>query len=203
MFAVVVCFAADDWKLSVNKDGIKIYTRPIANSKLKAIKVECCLNVRPSQLVKVIMDIDKSDQWVYHSKTAYVVKQVSPSELYYYSEVSVPWPAENRDYIAHIMVSQNPKTKVITIDAPCLPGMVPVKPNAVRISHSIGKWTIVPVNNNTINVDYELEVDPAGAIPAWLINLFATEGPLKTFERLKLQLQKPEYKNTRLAFIED
>src|SRR5476651_1423763 len=203
VFTVAACFAADDWKLSVNKDGIKIYTRPIVNSKLKAIKVECNLSVRPSQLVKVIMDIDNSGQWVYHSKTAYVVRQVSASELYYYSEVSVPWPAQNRDYIAHINVSQNPKTKVITIDAPCLPGMVPVKPNAVRISNSIGKWTIAPIDNNTIIVEYQLEVDPAGAIPAWLINLFATEGPLKTFERLKLQLQKPEYKNVKLGFVED
>lgn len=203
MFAVAACFAADDWKLSVNKDGIKIYTRPITNSKLKAIKVECSLNVRPSQLVKVIMDIDRSAEWVYHSKSAYVVKQVSPSELFYYSEVSVPWPAQNRDYISHIMVSQNPKNKEITIDAPCLPGMVPVKPNVVRICHSIGRWTIAPISNNTIKVEYQLEVDPAGTIPAWLINLFATEGPLKTFERLKQQLQKPEYKNVKLAFVED
>src|ERR1700744_4319371 len=88
-------FGQDGWTLSTVKNDIKIYTRPIANSKLKAIKVECSLNVRPSQLVKVIMDIDQSGQWVYHNKTAYVVKQVSPSELFYYSEVSVPWPAGN------------------------------------------------------------------------------------------------------------
>ena len=203
LFTVVVCFAGDDWKLSVNKDGIKIYTRPIANSKLKAIKVECSLNVRPSQLVKVIMDIEHSDGWVYHSKNAHVVKQVSASELYYYSEVSIPWPAQNRDYIAHISVSQNPKTKVITIDAPCIADIVPVKPGVVRISNSVGKWTIVPVDNSTIKVEYQLAVDPAGAIPTWLINLFATDGPLKTFERLKQQLQKPEYKNVKLGFVED
>jgi len=203
LITVTSCFAQDAWKLSTDKDGIRIYTRPMANSKLKAIKVECSLNVRASQLVRVIMDIDNSAQWVYHSRNAYVVKQVSPSELYYYSEVSVPWPAQNRDYIAHINVSQNPKTKVITIDAPCLPNMVPDKPGIVRISRSTGRWTITPAAGNIVKVEYQLAVDPAGSIPAWLINLFATEGPLKTFERLKLQLQKPEYKNTKLTFVED
>lgn len=175
----------------------------MANSTLRAIKVECSLNVRPSQLVSVIMDIDNSAQWVYHAKSAYVVKQVSASELYYYSEVSVPWPAQNRDYIAHISVSQNPETKVITIDAPCIADMVPVKPGVVRISNSVGKWTIAPADNHTIKVEYQLAVDPAGSIPAWLVNLFATDGPLKTFERLKQQLQKPGYKNVRLAFVVD
>ncbi len=203
LFTIAASFAADTWKLDVDKNGIKVYTRTIANSKLKAIKVECSLNARPSQLVRVIMDIDNSADWVYHSKNAYVVKQVSPADIYYYSEVSVPWPAANRDYIAHIMVSQNPKTKVITIDAPCIPGMVAQKSKVVRISHSIGKWTINPPVNNTIKVTYELEVDPAGDIPAWLINLFATEGPLKTFEKLKTELQKPEYKNAKLDFVED
>ena len=200
---ITTCFAQDTWKQSVDKDGIKIYTRAIQNSKLKAIKVDCNLNVHPSQLVKIIMDIDNSRQWVYHAKQAYVVKQVSPSELYYYSEVSVPWPAEDRDYIAHIMVSQNPISKVVTIDAPCLADMVPPKPNAVRISHSTGRWTITPVGNNSVKVDYQLEVDPAGDIPAWLINLFATEGPLKTFERLKQQLTKKEYQDIKLSFVAD
>jgi len=189
--------------LAVTKEGIKVYTRPVANSKIKAIKVECSLAVRPSQLVAAIMDIEHSSQWVYHTKQSRVIKQVSPSELYYYAEVNVPWPAENRDYVSHIMVSQNPKTKMITIDAPCVTGMVPEKDKVIRIIHSTGKWTIAPTENNTIKVTYELEVDPAGSTPAWLINLFATQGPLETFQKLKVQLAKKEYRDVRLGFVED
>jgi hypothetical protein len=196
-------FSQDAWKLSVVKDGIRIYTRPVVHSKIKAIKVECSLAVKPSQLVATILDIDNSYQWVYHSKLNRIIKRVSPSELYYYSEVNVPWPAENRDYVSHITVSQNLKTKVVTIDAPCVPGMVPEKNNVVRIIHSIGKWTISPSENNTIKVTYELEVDPAGSVPAWLINLFATQGPMETFEKLKLQLKKQDYKNVKPEFIVD
>ncbi|EHQ25449.1 START domain-containing protein [Mucilaginibacter paludis] len=196
-------YGQEAWKLAVLKEGIKVYTRPVVNSKFKAIKVECSLPVHPSQLVAAIMDIDNSYQWVYHSKVNRIIKRVSPSELYYYSEVSVPWPAENRDYISHIMVSQNPKTKVTTIDAPCIAGMVPEKNNVVRITHSIGKWTIWPYVNNGIKVEYELEVDPSGSVPAWLINLFITQGPLETFQKLEAYLQKKDYKEAKLGFIAD
>jgi hypothetical protein len=159
------------------------------------------MDARPAQFVAVIMDVKGSADWVYHAKNVKVLKQISPSELYYYSEVTVPWPIANRDYIAHIIVTQNPKTKVITIDAPCLPDMVPPKQSLVRIVHSVGKWVITPMPNNRIHVEYQIEVDPAGSVPAWLINLFATKGPLETFEKLKTQLQKPAYKAPRFDFI--
>ncbi|MEO6520410.1 MAG: START domain-containing protein [Mucilaginibacter sp.] len=203
LLQATVSFAQDGWKLSTTKNDIRVYTRPVANSKIKAIKVECSLPVRPSQLVYVIMDIDHGSEWVYHGKDARILKRVSPSELYYYSEVIVPWPCENREYVAHIMVNQNPKTKVVTVDAPCILGMVPARKNIVRITHSVGKWIINPTENGAIKVSYELEVDPAGSVPAWLVNLFATQGPMETFEGLKVQLKKKDYKDVKLPFIVD
>jgi hypothetical protein len=191
------------WKLSTEKEGIKVYTRPIANSKLKALKADCIMEGKLSQFVAVILDIKGSEKWVYHAKNVKLLKQVSPSELFYYSEVVVPWPFQNRDYIAHIIIKQDPKTKVVTIDAPCLADMVPEKNNIVRIQYSTGKWTVTPADNNHLKVEYEIEVDPAGVIPAWLINLFATKGPLETFEKLKLELPKPTYKNAKFDFIAD
>lgn len=196
-------FSQEAWKLSVVKDGISVFTRPVPNSKIKAIKVECSLPVHPYQLVTAIMDIDASGEWVYHGKSARIIKRVSPSELYYYSEVVVPWPVENREYVSHIMVSQNTKTKVVVIDAPCVSGMVPAKPGIVRITHSLGKWVINPYENNGIKVSYELEVDPAGSVPAWLTNLFATQGPMETFQRLKAYLARHDYKDAKLGYLEE
>src|ERR1700755_1934626 len=82
--------AQNDWKLSAEKDGIKVYTSMVSDSKVKAIKVESDLSATPSQLVALIMDVTTAPDWVYHVKSAKLVKQVSPAELYYYSEVSYP-----------------------------------------------------------------------------------------------------------------
>lgn len=203
LFNFYLCMAQDKWKLRTEEDGIKIYTSPVLNSAIKAIKAECMLNATPSQLVAVITDLKHCKDWVYHSKSNILVKVVSPSELYYYSEVVVPWPAQNRDFIAHIMVSQNSQTKVVTVDAPCVADMVPRRQKIVRITHSVGKWTITPVKKNLIRVEYELEVDPGGTVPVWLVNLFATQGPMETFEKLKVQVQTPLYKNQHFSFIND
>lgn len=196
-------FAQTDWKLTSNKEGIKVYTSQVPGSKIKAIKVESTLDATPSELVAMVMDIKNSPQWVYHTKSAVLIKQVSPSELYYYSEVNLPWPVANRDFVAHLTAFQDPDTKVVTIAGPVVAGFVPEKKGIVRIDHSNGKWTITPTGNGQINVEYSIFVDPGGDLPSWLVNMFATEGPLQIFRNLKLELQKPSYKNIYVAFVEN
>jgi hypothetical protein len=195
--------AQSNWTLSTQHDGISVYTRPTANSKLKAIKVVSVMQATNSQLLAAVMDIETCSDWVYNSKKNIMIKQISPLDLIYYSEVEVPWPCENRDFVVHIQVQQHPQTKVITVNSPCIPGYVPPKDKVVRISHSVGNWTITPVGKNQVRAEYELEVDPMGTIPAWLINLFATKGPLETFRNLKVHVQQEKYKNARYAQIAD
>jgi hypothetical protein len=203
LITITIVRAEEPWALSTDKDGIKVYTRHVPNSKIKAIKVECQFNATPAQLVAVLLDIKGSIDWVYHTKSVSLIKQVSPSELYYYSEVNIPWPVHNRDFIAHIKVTQDPATKVVTVDAPCIPDMVPVKDGIVRIEHSVGKWIITPVDSNHVKIEYTLHLDAGGSVPAWLLNMFITQGPTESFKKLKVQLQKSNYKNVKLAYIAD
>jgi len=207
LFFLISCVptasAQEKWTLSSNEEGIQVYTRPTADSKIKAVKVSCILAASATQAVAAILDIQTCNEWVYHSKQNVLIKQISPLDLIYYSEVDVPWPVENRDYVVHIQAEQNPHTKIVTINSPCIPGYVPEKKGIVRISHSVGKWTITPAGKNQVKAEYVLAVDPMGTIPAWLINLFATKGPTETFRKLKIHVQKDVYKKADFALIAD
>jgi len=195
--------AQTGWKLKTEKNGIKVFISSVSDSKFKAIKVECEFNATLSQMVKVLLDVKGCTDWVDHTKSCALIKQVSPSELYYYSEINLPWPTTNRDFVAHLTVHQNPETKVVTVDGPAVAGLVPVKNGIVRVHSSKGLWIITPLGNEKIKVVYTLQVDPGGSIPAWLVNMLAGEGPMKSFEGLMVQLKKPAYQNTELGFIKD
>lgn len=195
--------AQEKWALATDHSGIKVYTRHIADSKIKAVKVVSVMQASSSQLIAAILDIQTCTDWVYHSKKNVLLKQISPLELIYYSEVEVPWPVENRDFVVHIKAEQDPQTKITTINSPCIPGHVPVKEDLVRISQSVGKWVITPLAKDQVTAEYTLEVDPGGSIPAWLINLFATKGPMETFKKLKVHLQHDVYKNASFKQITD
>jgi hypothetical protein len=198
---VILGKTQDNWTLKTNKEGIKIFTRHSEDSKINILKVECELPSTVSQLVAVILDIKSADQWQYNTSHFELVKQVSPSELYYYAESQFPWPASNRDYVSHIVITQNAKTKKVSIDAVNVPDMVPLKTNKVRIINSVGKWTITPISKNLIGIEYVLQVDPGGSLPAYIINTFLTVGPFETFKRLKTQITKPQYSSAVFSFI--
>ncbi|HEY6901537.1 MAG TPA: START domain-containing protein [Puia sp.] len=201
-----LCFwgqGQDDWKLKSDKEGIAIYTRTPSDSKFKAIRVVCELDATLSQLVAVILDVNTGAEWVYSTKTSVLLKQISPSELLYYSEVSIPWPASNRDFIARLKAVQDTHTRVVTIYGPTEPGYIPAKKDIVRVQKSEGKWVITPLAKGRVRVDYTLKADPGGSLPAWLVNMFVTKGPHESFLKLKEQLKKPVYAHAKLAFITD
>jgi hypothetical protein len=199
----LISFGQDTWTLKTNKDGIAIYTKTIENSNYKGIRVKCSLPATLSQFVAVIMDVNTATEWLYSTKSSTLLKQISPAEVYYYSEVGLPWPLSNRDFVCHLTARQDPRTKVVTIDGPVVPDYVPQKEGIVRVTHSSGKWIITPAENNTVNIEYTLEADPGGSIPAWLVNLFVTKGPMESFKKLKNQINKPQYKKAQYAFIKN
>jgi hypothetical protein len=191
------------WELRTEKKDIKVYTRTFPDSKFKAIKVELILQTTLSRLVTVLLDVNTATDWVYATKSATVLKQLSPSEVIYYSEVRLPWPLSNRDFIVHLVTSQDTHTRVVTIQGPTINNYIPEKKDIVRVKQSEGHWILTPMDNGHIRVEYTLRTDPGGDIPAWLFNLFVTKGPLESFDNLKTQLNKPEYANSRLPFIVD
>jgi hypothetical protein len=196
-------YGQTDWELKTEKEGIKVYTKTFADSKFKAIRVDLDLQATLSQVVALLMDVNTGAEWIYATKTSVLLKQISPGELVYYSEVKLPWPMSNRDFIAQLKASQDAKTKVVTIDGPVIPDYVPVKEGIVRVSKSEGKWVITPLGPNHVKILYTLRMDPGGDLPAWLFNLFVTKGPTESFKNLQAELRKPVHAHARLSYIVD
>ncbi|MCC8423736.1 START domain-containing protein [Mucilaginibacter sp. UR6-11] len=199
-FIARLASAQSEWTFKTQSDGIKVYSDTKSALKVKPIKVECTFNATPAQIAAVLLDIKNYPDWAYKTKQATIVKQVSATELFYYAEITMPWPAQNRDFAAHVTVTQNPETKVITVDAPSVTGLVPEKAGITRVRKSNGKWVLTPVGNNQASVTYYLQIEPDGGAPAWLINLFISDGPMQSFKKIKQQVQKPAYKNAPLLF---
>lgn len=193
----------DNWTLKQDKDGVKIYTEKVPDSKIKALKVESEFDATPTALTAAIMDIKGSKRWIYSTQTAYVIKRSSPSNIYYYTLVKMPWPVANRDFVGHLVVKQDPATKVVTINGSCVPGMVPKKKKTIRVLNSPAQWVITPDGAKHVKVIYTLHADPGGSIPAALVNMFNTKAPSQSFKKLRIELQRAVYKDAKLGYVKD
>ena len=192
--------AQSAWKLERDKEGIKIYSSAYPDSEIKALKVECTVESTLSQLAAVMLDIKNQDEWFYHTKSR-ILKEISQNELYYYAELRFPFPISDRDFIEHIVLSQDTITRMLTMTVQNLPNFIPPKKGFVRVVHSECKWVVTPVAKKSLHVEFTLFADPAGSIPIWLVNAMSYYGPFETFKKLKSQLLKPEYQNISFAFI--
>ncbi len=189
------------WKLHSEKDGVKIFTQPVSNSAFKAVRAVGTIETSLSKLSYVLMDVKTTKEWVYGTEVCTLLKQMSPGDLIYYSEVDLPWPASNRDFIIRITLTQDPLTKVVTIKAENKPQYVPEKKGVVRIQRSSGLWHLTPMDNGLVKVEYTLQVDPGGMIPAWLVNMVASTGPYQSFIGLRKQVKKEKYNDAHLTGI--
>lgn len=191
------------WKLHSEKDGVQVFTQPVSNSAFKAVKAVGVVETSLSRIAYVLMDVKTTKEWVYGTKVCTLLKQMTPADLIYYSEVDLPWPASNRDFIIRITLTQDPVTKVLTIVAENMPKYIAEKNGIVRIQRSSGLWHITPIDADHVRVEYILQVDPGGWIPAWLVNMVASTGPYQSFIGLRKQVKKEKYKDVKLPGISD
>jgi hypothetical protein len=192
----------DDWKLEKDKNGIRVYSRHLQDSKLKEVKVTCELNATLSQLAAFVSDIDHYKDAVYRVAEAYVVKRVSDREFYFYNETAMSWPVSNRDLVMHMVFQMDHTTRTLHIRGKNVPGMLPEKKGVVRIPHWHSIWTIHEIADNKLRVEYLFGVDPGGELPIWLINALVAAGPYQSFSGMEKLLSRPYYQNRTFSFLQ-
>ena len=175
---------SQNWKLDKNKDGIKVYLAENPKSKFKSIKVETTLPGTYDKLIAILTDIDRLKGWVYNTKMSYLIKKLSPDDLYYYTETSIPWPMENRDAVVHLRIMRDSLQRFMKVTSENENRFVPEKEGKVRVVHSLINWYVTMPTAKTISIVYTFDVDPGGNLPAWLVNSFADKGPYESFKKL-------------------
>jgi len=181
-------FAGGKWVLKKEVDGIRIYTSTSDDSKFKSICVTLTTTGTPAQLAAILMDIPGQTDWVYSTKSSKVLKRVSDAEVICYSEKTMPWPVSNRDVVLQFRVAVDAATGVLTARGNTVQWPVAEKDGVVRVPQATVAWRATPASPTTIAIEYEARIDPGGDVPAWVVNLFISKGPLETFGKLKEKL---------------
>jgi hypothetical protein len=202
----LVCFSQDtknDWKLKKNNHGIEVYSRKTASSDYRELKSIVYLKTSLNSIVALINDRATYPQWVYRCGQAAALKKISESELIHYQTVTAPWPAENRDFVVNIKVSQDERTKIVTIKSTCKADYIPQVAHHVRITEFNACWTLIPLKDGTVQINYQLLVNPGGYVPAWLVNMAAIDGPYETMVHFKEWIVKEKYQKTKSTLIKE
>jgi hypothetical protein len=197
------CFSQTEWSLKKDKDGIKVYTGKLADSKFNAIRVSCKLNGSLSSLAAILLQPEIQPEWVIATKTSKLVKRLANNHLYYYNIASLPWPLENRDMIIDLLIHQDSITKKMMIYANSIDKILPPVSGLERIPFSQATWEVTPLASNEIQIEYTLKINPGGGIPAWVVNMFIAKAPYESFHNLSKIIQEKRFQVQRFDFIKN
>lgn len=171
--------------------GIRVYSCPSKHSKFKLIKAEFTVTATANKLTAMWLDPENYTKWQYNTVEANLIKRLNNNEIIYYTEVAAPWPVSNRDLVVHLKVSEDKQTKNLHVSANSVSDIVPLKEQKIRIPTSISSWKVTPINESQFNVEYSMEIDPGGYVPAWMVNMVAAEAPYESFRNFKKIVESP------------
>lgn len=191
------------WKFMREEDGIRVYTRNRDDMPLKSVKVVTEVQARLSSLVALMKDSENHCNWVFANKEARVIKEYSHFHWMFYGISAAPWPVLDRDMVVEVQLSQDEKTKVVRDESECRPDFIPTNDGVVRIQNCHSLWLLEPLDDGRVRITFEISVDLAGAIPAWLMNLVIAKGPYRTVRNMTQEVQKQKYREAVIDFIED
>lgn len=179
----------NDWTLKKQKDGINVYDRHSDLSKVNDTRVEMDLSGTIEQLAAILRDVNNYPDWVYAARNSRMIKKVNENEVIYYSEIGTPWPATDRDYYADLKFSFNTANHSMNVLSVGMKDYLPEKKDRVRVPMSRGIWTVTTQSEKKIHLQYILQIDPGGSVPAWIINSFSSKAPIETFANLKKKME--------------
>jgi hypothetical protein len=197
-----------DWELARDRDGIAVYTKPVAGSKFKAVKSTMTVQATLSELVALVRDSAACSEWADLCKKAEVVESVSETELYVYTYNDLPWPVSDRDAIAHIIWAQEPEHGTVTMTASLVDGntpstKVPEVRKAIRLKYGKTSWEFKPLSAGRVAVTSRAHVDPEGATPAWLTNRLLVGSPYDTMLAMRKIIGTGRYRGAKFGFLSE
>jgi hypothetical protein len=182
--------SGQDWKFIKERDGIKIYTRNEEDNPVKSFRGEMDLKASMEQISKIIGSIESFDWWADDISEIKVLDYSREKYIKYYLVYDVPWPLEDRDLCVETLITNDTVKGTRLVKATPLVGVIPEKPDMVRIKNYWQSWTIEPAGAGILHLTLEGSVDPGGSIPAWIINMVIADTPLSIMRQVKEQLGK-------------
>lgn len=172
-----------DWSLVTQDEDIIVSTRLVDDNPIKEVKIYAVFNAEADKILSSLNNVEGYTKWVYKCARSYKVKESGSTDYYYYSETDMPGLFSNRDLVVHSRQFED--QGIIYSVSTCENNLVDEIENNVRIKNFNSEWRINPINKNTTEIEYYVSVNPGGYLPAWLVNLGVSSGPLRTIKNLK------------------
>jgi hypothetical protein len=184
---------ADGWRLVSNEHAIAIYRRDVPGSGIVALKGEGVIDAPVWKVASVLLDPRRAPEWVDDLTESRVVRQLRDDSYIEYNHVHLPLFIKDREFVSEVRIEVDEAARSVTlVYRPTDTSEVPPSGN-VRGQIRSGLFRVRSRGEKQgTDLLAELDCDPKGALPAWVVNLFQKSWPRNTLEGIRRQTAKSD-----------
>jgi hypothetical protein len=184
---------SDGWTLVGNEHAIAIYRRDVPGSGIVALKGEGVIDAPVWKVASILLDTRRAPEWVDDLTESRVVRQLRADAYIEYNHLHLPLFIKDREFVSEVRIEVDQTARSVTlVYRPTDSGDVPASGNVRgQIRSGLFRARSRGEGQGT-DLLAELDCDPRGAIPAWVVNLFQKSWPRNTFEGIRRQIAKPD-----------
>ena len=182
---------ASDWEVIAERDGIVVSRRTVPGRSFPQLRAIGEVPGTPYEILAVLLDVPAHVKWLPDCVESRTVRRVDAWRSIVYTRTDAPWPVSDREaVIENEVIFLDPPSQVkVTFEAVPSSGVARAR-GTVRMKTINGSYAIEAIDERRSLVQYELDADPAGALPAWLITMQSTRNPMQTLTGLRRRLQE-------------
>jgi len=190
----------EQWELVKEKQGIKVFSRSNDSLLFKEFKATMQIRAEISDFLAVIYDVEGLPQWGHNIIESKMLDKPDPLNQTYYAVAKAPWPYKNRDGVYKNSISWDPNMKALTVAIDMPNDLIEMNEDFVRMD-GYGYWKAREISSDQLEITFQMQVDPGGAIKAWVANMFVTDSPYFTMKGLREVIQDKKYQGHSYEFL--
>jgi len=174
-----------NWKMKIDKHGIKVQTFTKDGSKFLTFKGQGEVNASIDALVYLMRDVDNMSGWLHTGYDIRILDEIDAATRLIYLKNEVP-VLRDRDLIItqrFIRISD----ELVVVELISKADAIEKNPKLVRVPEFTGSWIFRKIDPNTTHVTYTGMGDPGGLIPAALSNFMVPDAPYQSIKKIRKQ----------------
>lgn len=186
--------ADPSWEKVIEVDGVKVHKKDIPDSDVVAFRGETIYDAPIARVANVLIDTSRKLEWVSKCVEAKDIRQNGPFERVEYNKTASGFFAvKDRDFVFHAKAELNREKQQMIIRMKSVSDPLAPETGSVRGELKQSTYTLTSLDGGRkTHLVVEIQADPKGSVPKWLVNLFQRSWPRKTLEGIREQLQKPD-----------
>ena len=181
----------NEWELRKDENGIKVYTKEKGDTHIYMYKVITSLPAKPEKIYRQVVDFRENLKYMeLVDSLSFLVKQ-KDKRYRNYMHFDMPWPVKNREMVMEMNVRFTQDG--IYLESKNVAGILQNKKRTIPIDDFQEKWKIEKsINGAGSRITVTGWVNPGGAIPVWVVNLFSTRTPYRFISGIIQELKKEQ-----------